>query len=494
MSHFKMSYQDFIQSSFSPLVAVMCSPLVDQICKKNNLSFTEMIQPFCKLNSEASFRDPSGVMISIKNLRINVSDVNSRPPQPTMARKFLNESVSCHINDRTTTLDVGGINLQVPVSVPWFEAWRDTFLQVQFPSDHEFTKHYVACMLVVSSRETSPLDMFVQMGSQLQQMQTISPAKLPKWFSPAVLRYHILLHDNTEGDTPLAESLFETMKTTYGVNNVFFLSINSQQASTSETHMPDPWSQFLTRQLQSQDVNEADLELARNHLEGLNIVETAQEAGESTPTTPIIMHPLSPVSDSNSAFDKSIAVDGVMTNSWSSSTTSTVHGSCLTADDVEKLRELVTCFCLSCLVPHVEQQIQHLTELISNKKGMSRSFLSATKRWFGSKPGVPNTPTPTITYTTDSTELQLRRLGDLCFMFGAYSLAFTAYHAAKRDFNADGAWLYYAGALEMAALSLFMQAADSTKKAHDYAEESIMTYLNSCRYGYIQYASLLILS
>ncbi|XP_046661955.1 trafficking protein particle complex subunit 8 isoform X2 [Homalodisca vitripennis] len=442
MSHFKMSYQDFIQSSFSPLVAVMCSPLVDQICKKNNLSFTEMIQPFCKLNSEASFRDPSGVMISIKNLRINVSDVNSRPPQPTMARKFLNESVSCHINDRTTTLDVGGINLQVPVSVPWFEAWRDTFLQVQFPSDHEFTKHYVACMLVVSSRETSPLDMFVQMGSQLQQMQTISPAKLPKWFSPAVLRYHILLHDNTEGDTPLAESLFETMKTTYGVNNVFFLSINSQQASTSETHMPDPWSQFLTRQLQSQ----------------------------------------------------SIAVDGVMTNSWSSSTTSTVHGSCLTADDVEKLRELVTCFCLSCLVPHVEQQIQHLTELISNKKGMSRSFLSATKRWFGSKPGVPNTPTPTITYTTDSTELQLRRLGDLCFMFGAYSLAFTAYHAAKRDFNADGAWLYYAGALEMAALSLFMQAADSTKKAHDYAEESIMTYLNSCRYGYIQYASLLILS
>ncbi|KAG8284737.1 Trafficking protein particle complex 8 [Homalodisca vitripennis] len=203
----------------------------------------------------------------------------------------------------------GGINLQVPVSVPWFEAWRDTFLQVQFPSDHEFTKHYVACMLVVSSRETSPLDMFVQMGSQLQQMQTISPAKLPKWFSPAVLRYHILLHDNTEGDTPLAESLFETMKTTYGVNNVFFLSINSQQASTSETHMPDPWSQFLTRQLQSQDVNEADLELARNHLEGLNIVETAQEAGESTPTTPIIMHPLSPVSDSNSAFDKTLPVD-----------------------------------------------------------------------------------------------------------------------------------------------------------------------------------------
>lgn len=58
-------------------------------------------------------------------------------------------------------------------------------------------------MLAVSSAETNPLDMFVQMGSKLMQMQTISPAKLPKWFSPSVLRYYILLHDNVDGDTPL---------------------------------------------------------------------------------------------------------------------------------------------------------------------------------------------------------------------------------------------------------------------------------------------------
>lgn len=43
----------------------------------------------------------------------------------------------------------GNMSLDVPVSVPWFEAWRETFLQVQFPSDHEFTKHYVACILNV---------------------------------------------------------------------------------------------------------------------------------------------------------------------------------------------------------------------------------------------------------------------------------------------------------------------------------------------------------
>lgn len=40
------------------------------------------------------------------------------------------------------------MSLSVPVSAPWFDSWRDTFLQVQFPSDHEFTKHYLACILL----------------------------------------------------------------------------------------------------------------------------------------------------------------------------------------------------------------------------------------------------------------------------------------------------------------------------------------------------------
>lgn len=80
----------------------------------------------------------------------------------------------------------------------------------------------------------------------------------------------------------------------------------------------------------------------------------------------------------------------------------------------------------------------------------------------------------------DSTELQMRKLGDLYFMFGNYSMAFNAYHQCKRDFNADSAWQYYAGALEMAALSAFMQGA-ANRKTYDYMEEAITTYLNHCK-------------
>lgn len=65
-------------------------------------------------------------------------------------------------------------------------------------------------------------------------------------------------------------------------------------------------------------------------------------------------------------------------------------------------------------------------------------------------------------------------------MFGHYNMAFQAYHQAKRDFNADSAWVYYAGALEMASLSAFMLGTID-KKTYAYMEEAIIYYLTVCK-------------
>lgn len=52
MSQCIFTPQEFIQNAFSPMVAVMSTPLVEQACQKNNVSFIELLQPFCKLNIE----------------------------------------------------------------------------------------------------------------------------------------------------------------------------------------------------------------------------------------------------------------------------------------------------------------------------------------------------------------------------------------------------------------------------------------------------------
>jgi len=90
----------------------------------------------------------------------------------------------------------------------------------------------------------------------------------------------------------------------------------------------------------------------------------------------------------------------------------------------------------------------------------------------------------TSSYTADSAERGLRRLGDLSFLLGLPQLSFPAYHALKRDLAADQAWLMLAGALEMAALSAFLlidQPPTSPKRAQEYMEEAINTYLNYCK-------------
>lgn len=85
-------------------------------------------------------------------------------------------------------------------------------------------------------------------------------------------------------------------------------------------------------------------------------------------------------------------------------------------------------------------------------------------------------------YTSDSPELQTRRLADLYMILGAWSLAFPLYQSAKRDFSADNAWLLYSGAVEMAAIcALICSNLCDNRKAIDYANEGVLTYLNTCR-------------
>lgn len=469
MSQIKSAPNDFIQQSFSPMIAVMCTPGVEEVCKKNNLNFIQLVKPFSKATADGLLKDPSSTtQIPIRGLRVTFSDINSRPPPPPVARSYFNFSISSNVKEKTTKILVGGDSIDVPVSTPWFEAWRDTFFQVQYPSDHEFTKHYVGCLIVISSLDASPLERLEELLESLQGQINSGPNKLPKWFGTSfVLTTFLYLHDNSISKLDI--SVFEAMKVTYGINKCFLLCINSF-APEDAPRMHDPWEKYISTCIEyKEDGKEREV---------MHGVETAREAGEkSSPSTPDIVHPLSPLGDDENY--------NICKDILSPQVDLPPHGKLLNAEDLERIKQFINDFCVKALIPHFEQCIHQLSDQISNKKGVSRSLFSATKRWFGSnKPGAPgNHISPTaIAYSPDSHELQLRKLGDLCFMVGHYPLAFTAYHSAKRDFGADGAWLHYAGALEMAALSAYLSNSESlARKVVEYAEESIITYQNSCR-------------
>lgn len=53
MAQCKLTPHEYVQNAFAPQVAVLCSEDADNLCLKNNLRFVELIQPFCRLNSES---------------------------------------------------------------------------------------------------------------------------------------------------------------------------------------------------------------------------------------------------------------------------------------------------------------------------------------------------------------------------------------------------------------------------------------------------------
>ena len=52
MAQCKQSAQSFIREALAPMVAVLCSQDAEAVCLKNNLSFVQLIKPFCRMTAE----------------------------------------------------------------------------------------------------------------------------------------------------------------------------------------------------------------------------------------------------------------------------------------------------------------------------------------------------------------------------------------------------------------------------------------------------------
>ncbi|XP_039189439.1 trafficking protein particle complex subunit 8 isoform X2 [Crotalus tigris] len=517
------SVQEFLQDSFVPLGAALCSEEAERITRKNNLGFCELVKPFCRLTSEVHMRDPNNQLHIIKNLKIAVNNILTQPPQPGTIRKLLNDVVTVsqpaegllanvitagdydlNISDHSVKASVPwysswkdtlmGLNTSTfySATTPWFEAYRESFLQSMPASDHEFLNHYVACMLVVSSSEPEPVEQFLKLSQEQHRIQHSNEYSYPKWFIPNTLKYYVLLHDVSIGEEQRADSIYEEMKQRYGTQGCYLLKINSRVSNRGiDEQIPDPWSQYLQKNsLQTQELYEDGTYAVisnknSDHFIPLDGLDNDSKDGLSNNFK---THPLQldHASDS-SCFDGTDYIkpnlsmhESKKSNMW------TPHGICLTLTDHDRIRQFIQEFTFRGLLPHIEKTIRQLNDQLISRKGLSRSLFSATKKWFtgGKVPekGVNELKsTSGLLYSPEAPELQIRKMADLCFLVQHYELAYSCYHTAKKDFLNDQAMLYAAGALEMAAVSAFLQPGAPRPYPAHYMETAIQTYRDICK-------------
>ncbi|KAG8191463.1 hypothetical protein JTE90_020712 [Oedothorax gibbosus] len=502
MATCKQTAFELIQDVFSPCIAVLCSSDVETVCAKNNLTFVQMIQPFCRINTEVAIRDPNNAPCTIKNFKFIMKHLNSQPPSPTTGKKMMHDAVASNITSGTdgilmNTLSIDNYYLKYCSSTPWFESYREVFFQVTSSTEHEFVHNYLSCIFVVSSSHQDPLSQLNELTQQLTQHQTTHNSR---WFFSNAYIYYLLLHDVSSEDLAKAEAVYQSMKSSFGSAACHLLQINSNSDSSQNSNhiqdsndgaMPDPWSQFLPKYyIQNNISNSHNIE--ENSIDGVVEEEkTGDIVSDGVKDHDFIQHPLLYCSDSNL-----LATEPVLGNSREDVNTPGYinklskhnlklqrHGVCLTQSDMDRIKCFVQEFCIQGLIPFIEKRIRMLNEQVANRKGIHRTLFGVTKKFFGNKPGgqSPTSSLNSVVYGPDAPELQVRKLGDLAFMFQLYEVAYQAYHNAKRDFSADQAWLHFAGASEMAALSVFMQNSNAHEYPMRYIDSAITTYLHTCK-------------
>uniref|UniRef100_A0AAR2INL4 Trafficking protein particle complex 8 n=1 Tax=Pygocentrus nattereri TaxID=42514 RepID=A0AAR2INL4_PYGNA len=478
MAQCAQSVQEFIQDSFVPMVSVLCSEDAERVTRKNNLSFPELLRPFCRLTSEGHLRDPNNQVVVVKGLRISVTGVNTRSPNSGEVRKLLSQAVSgCQPPEGlpANVITAGDYDLNISATTPWFEAYRENFLQSMPASDHEFLNHYLACMLVVSSREAVPTEQFLKLSQEQHRIQHSGEYTYPKWFIPNTLKYYVLLHDISDGDEQRADSVYEDMKQRYGTQGCYLLKINSRTgAAGPDEQMPDPWSQYLQKTNIHSPVSQFTSSIQARVLPAIHPLKLEQSADPGFPGNP------------SKAVNSADTARTQKQGSVTPGAAPTAHGACLTLNDHDRIRQFIQEFTFRGLLPHIEKNIRQLNDQLVSRKGLSRSLFSATKKWFGGGK-VPEKSiaelknTAGLLYPPEAPELQIRKMADLCFLVQHYELAYSCYHTAKKDFLSDQAMLYAAGSLEMAAVSAFLQSGAPRPYPAHYMETAIQTYRDVCK-------------
>lgn len=535
------SAQEFIIGAFPAMVGALASEDAEAICQKNDLSFVELIRPFCQLNEEVHIHDPvnPNIVISVRNWKMRVIDIQASLPPPVLVNRVLTEVVnkSVHTVDLNSRVSV---EKQINASTPWYEAYRDCFFQLIQPMNHEFLRDYLACILVVSTKHPDPMNAFAALSTKQNNIQhRTEKSKGYNWFSVNTFKYYLLLHDISDGEEAKAEAVYQSMKSVYGSHTCFLLQINSRQKThphSTEENFSDPWSQHIYPfSDETLDIDEADLETTTKPsgpitnqkdadkkeeaiVNELESIEKQLEENQGSPRSLSFNDPLTsmhyndtldddieddafgPLSAKKNVqnqptrprkisertlklqeYKRSLGQFSYRMVGGGSPHSRKERGLCMTPIDQNKIKEFIYEFAVRGLLPHIEKLMRSISEQLLARRGIHKSIFNATKKWFGSNK-AQNTVGQFSTgssYNADSTELQYRRIGDLSFLVQHYELAYNSYHSAKREFNNDHAWLYFAGALEMSAISAFMQG--TRPYPVHYFEACVSTYLNTCR-------------
>jgi hypothetical protein len=462
---------NLIMNAFVPHVSVYTSEDTDQLLKEKGfeLGLWELLRPFGeRIQGKVIIRDSNGSSRTYEDYSIHFSrfgeDIEHPEPTTSGLKTATQLGKTNGISEKADALGAGSSrrggnladveavvdrhltyaeeaasgNFQSPIAAkhgldidtpsPYYALYLRRLLSGLPITPHETFAHPVACVIAISSRNSSPIETL----RRLYNESSAGDKRLPNWVDSEYLRYYVLVHDEEKDDITRSMSLFDQMKRNLGLHCHLLRIRGTQSAATDDDSIPLPTSEWMSA---SEEL--ANIRRHENHEDWEDRTRYIYESDATAIRTFV--------------------------------------------------REMVT----QSIIPTMERHMSVWNDSVASKRrGVAGRFLGLTRRWaFGgnSKSSSPSQGSGTNYdslgfYRQDAPEAIMRKLADYAFMLRDWKLAYSTYDLIRGDFNNDKAWKYHAAANEMAAISLLIMPQNLSAKTR---AETIDTMFEAAVYSYI---------
>lgn len=468
--------RDLVLRAFSPHVSVLASQDTEELIRHKGISggLLELLRPFGEhISGKVTIRDSAGgsrswedfsvrfvaVKDGLENPRgsrdrrsADSGDVQQRTGQGQSLQEFrparlrsggdvpqVEELVERHLtfseeqsgpvgSDYMTSKDVAVTAIPGATS-PFYSLYLRRLLSGLPLVPSETISHPVASVIAISSRSTSPIEEL----RSLYESSNAGEHRLPQWVHNEFLRYYVLIHDEDYDDITKSMVLYDQMKRHFGLH-CHLLRLRSTQCVPSDDD--------------SAKLPQCEWIAAAEELAEITRRESSDDEEDPTPY--------------------------------------------IFESDATALRAFVREMVTQSIIPSMERSSATWNEQVaSRRRGLSGRFMSLSKRFttFGGR----NSSGPALGgagsnydslqgfYRPDAPEAVMRKLADYSMMLRDFRLAHGTYEILCQDFKNDKAWRYYAGANEMAAVSLLLATSPNNK----IRIEGIDQYIETAYYSYV---------
>lgn len=246
--------RSLILRSFSPVVGVYASVDTDELVQQKGFKggFWDLIRPFGEnVPGKLVIRDSVGASRGWDDYGVRFVDLGSsgwaaapgaeRVSPLAQVEEVLEKQLNPDGSLLGGTLGAKDL-LSFSSTSPLYKMFLRQLLSIASATPHETFRHPVASIIVISSRNTSPLETLRRLYADTSN----GDRRLPEWIHPEYLRYYVLVHDEDRDDITESTKLYDQMKRHFGLHCHLLRLRSNQCVVTDDDSVQVPECEWLS--------------------------------------------------------------------------------------------------------------------------------------------------------------------------------------------------------------------------------------------------------